>query len=276
LANLDSYNVRAVGDGTDFSPTGLAMRFKQRHAVRPLAEGNPMKADPTAPTLAEPPEFSLILGGPLYQLLRRTHLCGVVLELVSRRVIVLALIAWLPLLVLSIAEGRAWGGSVKVPFLLDVDVHVRFLLALPLLVFAELIVHQRMRPVVGAFVKRGLVPDEARATFDAAITSAMRLRNSVLVEVLLIVFVYGVGVSIWRTGVAVDVPTWYGMAAAGKLQPTLAGWWLGCVSLPIIQFLLLRWYFRLFIWTRFLWQVSRIKLNLVPTRLFNLKRAGAR
>jgi len=55
------------------------------------------------------------------------------------------------------------------------------------------------------------------------------------------------------------------MAAAGKLQPTLAGWWFGCVSLPIIQFLLLRWYFRLFIWTRFLWQVSRIKLNLVPT-----------
>jgi len=116
-----------------------------------------------------------------------------VLELVWRRVIVLALFAWLPLLVLSIAEGRAWGGSVKVPFIFDVDVHVRLLLALPLLIFAELIVHQRMRPV-GGFVKRGLVPYEARAKFDAAIASAMRLRNSVLVEVLLIAFVYGIGV----------------------------------------------------------------------------------
>jgi hypothetical protein len=115
-------------------------------------------------------------------------------------------------------------------------------------------------------VKRGLVPDEARGKFDAAIASAMRLRNSVLVEVLLIAFVYGIGVQfIWRNAAAVDVPTWFGMAAAGKLQPTLAGWWFGCVSLPIIQFLLLRWYFRLFIWTRFLWQVSRIKLKLVPT-----------
>jgi hypothetical protein len=29
--------------------------------------------------------------------------------------------------------------------------------------------------------------------------------------------------------------------------------------------MLLRWYFRLFIWARFLWQVSRIGLKLVPT-----------
>jgi hypothetical protein len=41
--------------------------------------------------------------------------------------------------------------------------------------------------------------------------------------------------------------------------------WYGYVSLPFFQFLLLRWYFRLFIWGRFLWQVSRIELRLVPT-----------
>jgi hypothetical protein len=41
--------------------------------------------------------------------------------------------------------------------------------------------------------------------------------------------------------------------------------WYGYVSLPIFQFLLCRWYFRVFIWARFLWQVSRINLSLVPT-----------
>jgi hypothetical protein len=41
--------------------------------------------------------------------------------------------------------------------------------------------------------------------------------------------------------------------------------WYCYVSLPIFQFLLIRWYFRLFIWTRFLWQISHIGLNLVPT-----------
>ena len=33
----------------------------------------------------------------------------------------------------------------------------------------------------------------------------------------------------------------------------------------LFQFLLLRWYFRLLIWARFLWQVSSIDMNLVPT-----------
>ena len=93
-----------------------------------------MKADPTAPFSSEPPDFSLIVGGPLYQLMRRTRLSGDALELVTRRVIVLVLITWLPLLVLSILEGHAWGQSVKLPFLMDVDVQARFLLALPLLI----------------------------------------------------------------------------------------------------------------------------------------------
>jgi len=225
-----------------------------------------MKTDSAQPLGPEPPDFSLVLGGPLYQLLRRAHLSGDALELVRRREIFFALLTWLPLLVLSIVEGRAWGGSVKLPFLFDVDVNTRFLLSLPLLIAAELIVHQRMRVVVKAFVKRGLVPDAARARFDAAITAAMRLRNSVVAEVLLIAFVYSVGVLvIWRSQSAIDASTWYGDSFAGERRPTLAGWWFGFVSLPVYQFILARWYFRLFIWARFLWQVSRIDLQLVPT-----------
>jgi hypothetical protein len=134
------------------------------------------------------------------------------------------------------------------------------------LVFAELIVHQRLRPIVRQFLDRGLIPDAERGRFDAALAAATRLRNSITAEVGMIAFVYVVGVGIvWRTQVALDTSTWYGVAADGKLQPSLAGWWLGLVSLPVYQFLLLRWYFRLFIWARFLWQVARIELALVPT-----------
>ena len=49
------------------------------------------------------------------------------------------------------------------------------------------------------------------------------------------------------------------------MQLSLTGVWYGYVSLPLFQFLLMRWYFRLFIWARFLWQVSRLDLSLVPT-----------
>jgi len=223
-----------------------------------------MKTDSPAPRSPLPSDFSLILGGPLFQLMRRAHLSGDVLELLTRRIIVLSLLAWLPLLVLSIIEGRAWGG-VRVPFLMDVDVHARFLLALPLFIAAELLVHQRMRLVVERFVSRGLVPDEVRDKFDAAIAAAIRLRNSVLVEVLLVAFVYGFGVLyLWRTHWAIDATTWYRETTGGALRPTLAGWWFGFVSLPMVQFIVMRWYFRLFIWARFLWHVSRIKLRLVP------------
>jgi hypothetical protein len=221
---------------------------------------------PAGKPAAEPYDFSLVLGGPLYQLFRRAHLSGDALELLQRRILVIALFAWLPLLVLSVVEGHAWGSGVTMPFLKDVDAHVRFLIALPLLVLAEIVIHQRMRPVIRQFVERGLIADAARAKFDAARASALRLRNSVAAEVGMIAFVYGVGVMIiWRTQFAVDVSSWLGVPVDGKTRPSLAGWWFGCISLPLFQFILLRWYFRLFMWARFLWQVSRIELKLVPT-----------
>ena len=215
--------------------------------------------------LRTPPDFSLVLGGPLFQFLRRAHLSDDALMLVRQRIIVIALLAWLPLLLLSAVEGDVLG-RVAVPFLLDVEVHVRFLVALPLLIIAELVVHRRMRPLPQQFLERNLIPDGGMMRFEAAIASAFRLRNSVLVELLLIAVVYAIGVLIvWRHYVALDTATWYATPSAEGSKLSLAGMWYGYVSLPIFQFLLVRWYFRLFIWTRFLWQVSRIELSLVPT-----------
>jgi hypothetical protein len=214
----------------------------------------------------DPHDFSLVLGGPLFQLLRRAHMSGDALELMRRRAIVIPMITWSPLLALSTLEGRALGGSVAVPFLRDVDIHIRFLVALPLLIVAELVVYQRMRFVVRQFLDRGLIPASASTRFEAAIASAFRLRNSVVAEVLLIAFVYLVGVSLlWRHYVALTTATWYANPTAGGMTLSLTGWWYGYVSLPFFQFLLIRWYFRIFIWARFLWRVSRIDLSLVPT-----------
>ena len=235
----------------------------------------PMQQDPTMSSFIpaidnlhkpEGEDFSLVLGGPLFQLWRRTRLSGGHLELLRRRIIVMVLLTWMPLLLLSVIEGHAWSRSLALPFLLDVEQHLRLLLALPLLILAELTVHKRMRVGVEQFLVLGLIPDAARARFDSAVTSAMRLRNSRVAELLLIALVFGVGVPyFWRNYVALDVGSWYDVIVDGRLHPSLAGWWLGCVSLPVLQFLLLRWYFRLFIWTRFLWQVSNIELKLYAT-----------
>lgn len=78
---------------------------------------------------------------------------------------------------------------------------------------------------------------------------------------------YGVGILIvWRQYTAMQTTSsWYATPGVVGLSLSLAGFWYGYVSVPIFQFLLIRWYFRLFIWTRFLWHVSRIESSLVPT-----------
>jgi hypothetical protein len=103
-------------------------------------------------------DFSLVLGGPLFQLLRRAHLSDDSLLMARQRVIVIAMLAWLPLLVLSALQGRALGGDVAVPFLFDVEVQIRYLVALPLLIGAELVVHRRMRSTLAIFQERRLIP----------------------------------------------------------------------------------------------------------------------
>ncbi|MDP2180481.1 hypothetical protein [Methylicorpusculum sp.] len=212
-----------------------------------------------------PDDFSLVLGGPLYQLFIRARLTTHTLDLVKRRVIIISLFTWFPLLFLSALAGDALGGAVKVPFIYDVDVHVRFLLALPLMLVAEIVVHKRMSLTIQQFIERRIVSPETRPEFDALISSAMRLRNSVAIEVILIALVLTVTHYLWASQIALESATWYASITDGQRHYSLAGYWFGYVSIPVFQFLLARWIFRIFIWARFLWQVSRLDLHLVPT-----------
>jgi hypothetical protein len=213
--------------------------------------------------LQESSDFSLVLGGPVYQLFRRSHLTGDGLQLLHRRLLVITLVAWLPLLLLSTVG--AWTESVgRLSFLHDVEVHARLLVALPVLIAAELVVNLRLRLVVRSFVERRIVLPHDLPRFHRAIESAVGLRNSVPVELGLLVLVYTLGLWLWNGRVAFDTATWYANPG-GRWHLTRAGIWYVFVSVPIAQFILLRWYMRLIIWFRFLWQVSRIELNLIQT-----------
>jgi hypothetical protein len=208
-------------------------------------------------------DFSLVLGGPIFQLLRRAHLEGDHLELLRRRIVIITLFVWLPLLMLSVFISPI-GGTGRLSFLRDVEVHARFLVALPVLIGAELLVHLRIRPVVRRFVERRIVRPQDLPRFETAIASAVRLRNSIPVESGLLLLVYTFGLWLWNSRVGLNTSTWYANSG-GRWNLTPAGFWYVFVSIPIVQFILLRWYLRLFIWFRFLWQVSRMDLHLIPT-----------
>jgi hypothetical protein len=231
-------------------------------------------ANPESSRRRDDPDFSLVLGGPLYQLYLRTKLARPPLELAIRRVVGIPLICWLPLLLLAAFAGRLISG-VSIPFLLDVEVHIKFLVALPMLIAAEVVVDQRLSRIVAQFNERGIIAREDQSHFDGMIASAMRLRNSVIIEILLIAAVVAFGFWMWRGGKltlsAITVSSWYAVNEGAGLHLTSAGSYYALFGLSILRFIMLRWYFRLFIWYRFLWQVRGLPLQL---NLYHPDRAG--
>ncbi len=215
------------------------------------------------------PDFSLVLGGPLYQLLVRSRLEDSALGHLKKRIVIISLFAWLPLFLLSLVDGKAWGGA-GLPFLFDIEMQIRFLVVLPLFIAAELLVHQRLRLVVEQFIERDIITKEVMPRFREVIAAAMKLRNSVAIELILFILIFVVGHYFWSaiSGIAkigTGTETWYASVTDGTTQLSPAGYWYVFVGRPLFQFILIRWYFRLFIWARFLWQSSRLTLNLIPT-----------
>lgn len=216
----------------------------------------------------EPPDFSLVLGGPLFQLLMRLRLTTPNLDLLKKRIIYITLFAWLPLLFLSFFEGKAWG-NVGVPFLYDMEAQTRFLIALPLLIGAELLVHKQMRLLVGQFIDQDIITEKELPRFNGLISSAMKLRNSVVIELILLLLVFVGGPYLSNTvsvieQIASGAGSWYASTDSNGASLSMAGYWYIFVSRPLFQFIAYRWYFRIFIWARFLWQSSRLDLNLIP------------
>src|SRR5262245_6763801 len=119
----------------------------------------------SVPKIEDAQDFSLVLGGPLYQLYLRTHLAREQLRWLPRRVLLIPAIVWIPLFVLSWLDGTAIGNAFTIPFLLDIAVQAKYLLALPLLIGAESIVHRAIGPVVRQFEEREIVRDDDVSRF---------------------------------------------------------------------------------------------------------------
>ena len=73
------------------------------------------------------------------------------------------------------------------------------------------------------FLERGLIPARAPAV-RLRDGSAIRLRNSIVVEVLLVVFVYLVGVLfIWAKQLTLEISSWYAEVEDGRPEAFVSG-----------------------------------------------------
>ena len=207
--------------------------------------------------------FSITRGGPLHWLLVRLGHAGEERRRVVRRALVVVLITWLPLLLLSILQGLAWGPHIKIPFLRDLAVNVRFLITVPILILAESGIDRRWRTLVLEFLRSELVDEKTLPSFEAVIGRTTRWRDRILPEVLLAVAAVFVSIFIVKSELLMTgTSNWHSLKSG---EVSAAGGWFSFVSIPIFRFLLLRWIWRMFLWTSFLWSVSRINLFLVAT-----------
>lgn len=217
----------------------------------------------------EPSEsFSLARGGAFERFLERGRIVGDGSLRPMRAAFLLLVVTWAPLLLLSIAAGTAWGTSVQIPFALDLVSQVRLLVALPLVIYAESVVDPRLGTVVSFLRDGGLVSARAMEGFDEAFGSLSRSRASRATELgVLALVIAGIVLLLagpGRARLALDLTTWWLTGPAGDKQLTAAGWWYGLVSVPVFQFIFALWAWRMALWGRFLWKVSRLELALVP------------
>jgi hypothetical protein len=213
---------------------------------------------------ANHPRFLIMEGGPSHRLEIRLGLIRADSPSVVRRSLLSMFATWVPLLVLSALQGNAVGHQVPISFLHDFAVHARFLLAVPMLLLATTVIGPRLADAAGHFIESGLVSEPDYGKFDDAVERALRWSGSAGAEVILVLLAYALTVAS-LTSTAVHVSTWYAIRSVSGVTLTWAGWWFAFFCVPLMQFLVLRWLWRLFLWAQFLWRMNRLKLQLIPT-----------
>lgn len=201
-------------------------------------------------------DFPLIQEGPPWHIGRRPLPRPRPVAL-PWRLVLLALVTWVPLLVLSLLHG---GPTVPRAFLRDATLHVRLLVSLPILIAAVPYIQGHLVLAVRQFVIAELIDASHLPAYQDISRGVMRLRNLASVELGLLLVSFALSF--------VEVPFqpslgWMREGAQGPL--TLAGWWQLAVVQPLVRFVVLRWMWRSILWTVFLVRVSRLPLALVPT-----------
>lgn len=220
-----------------------------------------IRANQNRVTAVSATDFSIVVGGPIYDFLARSRWVQQRLPNILRRMVALIAVTWLPLLLLSLRDGVAFGQRVRVPFLYDFSAYGRFLVALPILILAEIIIEPGIRMVVAEFVKGRIVPTEEMHRFDSILQTAQRWRDSAIPEMALLVLAFFPLFLFQREWAPGVVSSWH-TTGHGL---TAAGWLFAIFSAPMLRFITYRWVFRYLLWSTLLWRIGRLRLVLMPT-----------
>jgi len=200
--------------------------------------------------------FSL-LGGPLYRLGCRVGLIRDGTD-TFRMGLVLGLFLWIILVILAFYAGFGY----RLTSLAVLGVHIRLLIVIPLLFLAESLIAPRWSSFVSQIVSSHVVPQSELPTLDLEIQRITRWKDSWIPEAVCLV------AALVLSNFGSHLPLHGNSMAYTATQITagsVASYWYWTVCMPVFRFLLLRWGWRLLLWTHLLWRVKKLKLHLIPT-----------
>jgi hypothetical protein len=172
---------------------------------------------------------------------------------------------WLPLILLATLQTLVSHDGSLASFMTDYGIDARSLIAAPLLIMAEAISVPRLSRIGAQFVANGFIAAEDEQAFHNIASSTRRLRDSIDVEIAVVVISIAAGVALAFFVPLNRLPAWHTHGVAGGLRLSAAGWWNDLVTVPILLLLVFGWLWRLVLWARFLFLVSRLRLRLIAT-----------
>ena len=211
-----------------------------------------------------PEDFSLSAGGPFHNVLVRMRLQ----HKQGKLAIICLFITWVPLVIISAIEGTLYNGT-NLPFIKDVAMHMRVLVALSMLIVIKVIIDTNVVAVTKYISDALMTPDERHEILTPVLRRAKQLTSSAITEIILLLTVIIVTVSMVKgeaySSLGDGSTSW--MISTNPVDPGLsvAGYWAVLISIPMFQFFLFRWLWRYFVWILVLFRLSRAPLNLLPT-----------
>jgi hypothetical protein len=177
-------------------------------------------------------------------------------------------VAWVPLAILTAIDGTFIGGA-DTPFIKDYSRQGRLLLGVPLLIIIHNLVYGKL-PLVLQYVAEVLMwPREREIFIKGALQKAKRSGNALWLQAFLMVLVVVVAISPLGGARFFDthdeVNSWIFTKQSGIVTTSPAGKWMQYVSIPVFQFLYIRWLWRYLMWVVLMFRISRIPLRLRPT-----------
>ena len=229
------------------------------------AKTSPNSGDMAEGTELESLHLDLFAGDPFNRLLATIHLGARGRSKALLRVLVAIGSTWVLLAVLAWIGDVALRLEARESFLRDVAAYAQFLIAIPLLIAAEPYVRHHTS-MLGEYLSRArILPDHCGQQLATTINRIGTAQRSPASDGICIVAAY-IATWAWLMGELTNgVSTWHALLAGKTEHLTLPGLWAGLFAVPLLNYLLFRWIWKVFLWCWFLRSVSRLTLSVVPT-----------